>query len=66
MLLAPTAKVPINNFIMNYLPFVLLLMYFINTGKVVTNAMFMNCDHSMLSYRFLDNLILCFHYLEKD
>ena len=52
MLLAPTAKVPINNFIMNYLPFVLLLMYFINTGKVVTNAMFMNCDHSMLSYRF--------------
>ena len=37
---------------MNYLPFILLLMYFINTGKVVTNAMFMNCDHSMLSYRF--------------
>ena len=27
-------------------------MYFLNTGKVVTNAMFMNCDHSMLSYRF--------------
>lgn len=52
ILLVPEATSPINNFIMNYLPFILLLMYFINTGKVVTNAMFMNCDHSMLSYRF--------------
>lgn len=48
----PEFKSGANKIILNYLPFVLLLMYFINTGKAVTNAMFMNCDHSMLSYRF--------------
>ena len=48
----PEFKSNANKIILNYLPFVLFLMYFINTGKSVTNAMFMNCDHSMLSYRF--------------
>ena len=48
----PEFKGSANKIILNYLPFVLFLMYFINTGKSVTNAMFMNCDHSMLSYRF--------------
>ena len=48
----PEFKSGANKIILNYLPFVLLLTYFINTGKAVTNAMFMNCDHSMLSYRF--------------
>ena len=48
----PEFKSGANKIILNYLPFVLFLMYFINTGKSVTNAMFMNCDHSMLSYRF--------------
>lgn len=52
LFIVPESKEVINNFILNYLPFILLLMYFLNTGKVVTNAMFMNCDHSMLSYRF--------------
>ena len=27
-------------------------MYLVNKGAVVTQAMFMNCDHSMLAYRF--------------
>ncbi len=27
-------------------------MYLINRGKVITQAMFLNCDHSMLTYRF--------------
>ena len=48
----PSYKEYLNHLILSFLPFVLLLMYFINTGKVVTGAMFMNCDHSMLSYRF--------------
>lgn len=52
LFIVPNLKEHLHNFILNYLPFILLLMYFINTGKVVTNAMFMNCDHSMLSYRF--------------
>ncbi|MEG1067394.1 MAG: hypothetical protein RSD90_01990 [Anaerovoracaceae bacterium] len=34
------------------LPFLLFVMYFINRGQSVTAAMFMNCDHSMLTYRF--------------
>ena len=27
-------------------------MYFINRGQKITQTMFMNCDHSMLTYRF--------------
>lgn len=30
----------------------LLVMYFINRGSVVTQAMFYNCDHAMLKYNF--------------
>lgn len=35
-----------------YLPYFVFIMYMINRGTVVTQAMFMNCDHSMLTYRF--------------
>ena len=42
----------INHVMLTYLPYFLFIMYFINRGTVVTQAMFMNCDHSMLSYRF--------------
>lgn len=34
------------------LPYFLFVMYWVNRGNVITQAMFMNCDHSMLSYRF--------------
>jgi len=34
------------------LPSFLLLMYFINRGRGLTEALFFNCDHSMLAYRF--------------
>lgn len=34
------------------LPLFLLVMYFVNRGRMITEAMFMNCDHSMLTYRF--------------
>ena len=52
MQLIPELKIPVANFALNNLPILLFVMYFINTGKSVTNAMFMNCDHSMLMYRF--------------
>lgn len=52
MVIEPSLKKGVNSFALNYLPYMLFLMYFINTGKSVTNAMFMNCDHSMLFYRF--------------
>lgn len=41
----------INHVMLTYLPYFLFIMYFINRGTVVTQAMFMNCDHSMLTYR---------------
>lgn len=41
-----------NKMMLTSLPLALLVMYFINRGQYVTQAMFMNCDHSMLTYRF--------------
>lgn len=41
-----------NRITLTYLPYFLFIMYMINKGQVVTQAMFMNCDHSMLTYRF--------------
>ena len=37
---------------MTMLPWFVFVMYIINRGTVVTQSMFMNCDHSMLTYRF--------------
>ncbi|CAB1245622.1 conserved membrane protein of unknown function [Ruminococcaceae bacterium BL-6] len=48
----PDGKARVNELILTYLPFSLILMYFINRGRAITAAMFMNCDHSMLAYRF--------------
>ncbi len=48
----PDASVSINGFILNNLSVLLIIMYFINRGRTMTQAMFVNCDHSMLAYRF--------------
>ena len=40
-----------NNILMQYLPYFVFIMYCINRSSSVTQAMFMNCDHSMLTYR---------------
>lgn len=48
----PDACPPVNELCMNYLPYFLFVMYLINRGRTITQAMFMNCDHSMLTYRF--------------
>lgn len=50
--LIPEMRPDINELTLTYLPYFLFVMYFINRGKVITQAMFMNCDHSMLTYRF--------------
>ena len=42
----------INEFLGNSLPTFLILMYWINRGRGLTEALFFNCDHSMLTYRF--------------
>ena len=40
-----------NNLMLTYLPYFVFIMYLINRGTVLTQALFMNCDHSMLTYR---------------
>lgn len=34
------------------LSFFIIIMYFINRGAIITQAMFFNCDHAMLTYNF--------------
>lgn len=34
------------------LPYFVFIMYLINRGTTITQAMFFNCDHSMLTYNF--------------
>lgn len=45
-------KITINYFLLNRLGWLVLIMYFINRGSIVTQAMFYNCDHAMLGYNF--------------
>ncbi len=45
-------KKEVNNIIMTYLPYFVFIMYLINRGEAITRAMFMNSDHSMLTYAF--------------
>lgn len=41
----------VNDLLLIYLPYFVFVMYMLNRGTTVTQAMFMNCDHSMLTYR---------------
>lgn len=47
----PEARPALNAIVLTYLPYFVFIMYAINRGSVITQAMFMNCDHSMLTYR---------------
>lgn len=42
----------IHNFLKGHISFLIFLMYFINRGEIVTQAMFFNCDHAMLTFNF--------------
>lgn len=53
----PKFSKDINNLLKNCLPYYLFVMYFMNRGQKICQTMFMNCDRSMLTYRF---------YREKD
>jgi len=44
-------KTRTNEILLVYLPYFVFVMYLINRSSTVTTAMFMNCDHSMLTYR---------------
>lgn len=45
-------KPEINQFLLSYLPYFVFIMYLINRGTAFTQTLFMNCDHSMLTYSF--------------
>ncbi len=50
--LAPEAKQETNRLLLTYLPYFVFIMYAINRGTGFTRALFMNCDHSLLTYSF--------------
>lgn len=52
ILASPQIAANANSMMLNSLPLALLVMYSVNRGQYVTQAMFINCDHSMLTYRF--------------
>ncbi len=48
----PEIHADVNSLLMVYLPYFVFIMYAINRGIGFTQALFMNCDHSMLTYSF--------------
>ena len=45
-------KEGVNGLLLNKLTMLPILLYFINKGRGFTQALFMNCDHSLLTYSF--------------
>ena len=52
IMLIPESKVRINDFLSNNIAWFVIIMYFINRGSIITQAMVYNCDHSLLSFNF--------------
>lgn len=52
MKIQPGTKADINKMVMTWLPYFAFIMYLINRGTGFTKALFMNCDHSLLTYSF--------------
>ena len=52
MAVQPGTKADINEMVMTWLPYFAFIMYLINRGTGFTKALFMNCDHSLLTYSF--------------
>ncbi len=50
LLLFPTVKTGVNQLLLTALPWFLFIMYAINRGTGFTRALFINCDHSLLTY----------------
>ncbi len=50
--LRPSVMERTNELLLSFLPFFTFVMYCINRGTAFTQALFMNCDHSMLTYSF--------------
>ena len=50
--LLPQTKKEVNELLLVFLPYFVFIMYAINRGTGFTRALFMNCDHSLLTYSF--------------
>ena len=50
--LMPGVRADLNRIVMTWLPYFVFIMYAINRGMNFTQALFMNCDHSLLTYSF--------------
>lgn len=50
--MSPGIKPVFNKIVMEYLPYFVFIMYAINRGTNFTQALFMNCDHCLLTYSF--------------
>lgn len=50
--LSPEFREITNRLLMVFLPYFVFIMYSINRGTGFTRALFMNCDHSLLTYGF--------------
>lgn len=48
----PELKEEINGMLLTFLPYFVFVMYMINRGTGFTQACFINCDHSLLTYSF--------------
>lgn len=51
-ILLPKTHGEVNQLLKNSIPYYLFVLYFINRGQRICQTMFMNCDRSMLTYRF--------------
>ncbi len=49
---SPAFRTRTNEILMVFLPYFVFIMYAINRGNDFTRALFMNCDHSLLTYSF--------------
>ena len=52
LIVRPGSRAVVNGMMLTYLPYFVFLMYCINRGTGFTRALFMNCDHSLLTYSF--------------
>ncbi|MBR3988151.1 MAG: hypothetical protein IKK10_02485 [Clostridia bacterium] len=50
VLYLPESASEVNGLLLNSLPYFLFIMYAINRGMSYTQALFINCDHSLLTY----------------
>ena len=48
----PGFRLAAQELILNMLPFWAFILYFMNRGTGITRALFINCDHSLLTYSF--------------